>query len=42
MKPKMIALAKFTKIKSMPYLSETSVIMDKNRNPQGFVFYNNA
>ena len=42
MKPKMIALAKFTKIKSMPYLSETSVIMDKNRNPQGFVFGRNA
>lgn len=42
MKPKIIALAKFTKIKSMPYLSETSVIMDKSRNPLGFVFGRDA
>ena len=42
MKPKIIALAEFTKIKSMPYLSETSVIMDKNKNPLGFVFGRDA
>lgn len=42
MKPKIIALAKFTKIESMPYLSETSVILDKNKNPLGFVFGRDA
>lgn len=42
MKPKIIALAKFTKIKSMPYLSETSVIVDEKKIPLGFVFGRDA
>lgn len=42
MKPKIVALAKYTKIKSMPYLSETSVILDKSKNPLGFVFGRDA
>ena len=42
MKPKLVALTKFAKIKSMPYLSETSVIMDKNKTPLGFVFGRDA
>jgi len=42
MKPKIIALTKFTKIKSMPYLSETSVIMDEKKVPLGFVFGRDA
>jgi len=42
MKTKIIALTKYAKIKSMPYLAKTSIIMDKNNNPVGFLFGRDA
>lgn len=42
MKVKITNLAKFSKIKSIPYLSKSSVIIDKNKNPVGFVFGRDA